>query len=114
MVTPPLQAPHATPVRKPIVLKKIVAHAVKVGLREGLWVGSRTGGWLCDHLALSPQIPSVHSPRRSPRVSSFSPALLRGVQDILELGGGVVSAHICGGCCLQYFESLPLDICMHC
>lgn len=37
------KAPHATPVRKPIVLKKIVAHAVK--------------------------IPSVHSPRRSPRIA---------------------------------------------
>ncbi|XP_059566143.1 sororin isoform X1 [Myotis daubentonii] len=63
------KAPHATPVRKPIVLKKIVAHAVKVGLSEGLWVGSRMGGWLCDPLALSPQIPSVHSPRRSPRIA---------------------------------------------
>ncbi|XP_036182612.1 sororin isoform X2 [Myotis myotis] len=37
------KASHATPVRKPIVLKKIVAHAVK--------------------------IPSVHSPRRSPRIA---------------------------------------------
>nr|KAF6437204.1 cell division cycle associated 5 [Molossus molossus] len=39
------KAPHATPVRKPIVLKKIVAHAVK--------------------------IPNVHSPRRSPRIAFF-------------------------------------------
>ncbi|XP_054580569.1 sororin [Eptesicus fuscus] len=37
------KAPRATPVRKPIVLKKIVAHTVK--------------------------IPSVHSPRRSPRIA---------------------------------------------
>ncbi|XP_023391530.1 sororin isoform X1 [Pteropus medius] len=45
------KAPLAAPVRKPIVLKKIVAHAVK--------------------LILSPQIPSVHSPRRSPRIAFF-------------------------------------------
>lgn len=30
MVTPLLQAPLAAPVKKPIVLKKIVAHSVKV------------------------------------------------------------------------------------
>nr|XP_023510171.1 sororin isoform X3 [Equus caballus] len=39
------KAPHAAPVRKPIVLKKIVAHAA--------------------------QIPSVNSPRRSPRIAFF-------------------------------------------
>ncbi|XP_005384576.1 PREDICTED: sororin isoform X2 [Chinchilla lanigera] len=39
------KAPPAAPVRKPIVLKKIVAHAVKV--------------------------PAVHSPRRSPRIAFF-------------------------------------------
>ncbi|XP_054426594.1 sororin [Pteronotus mesoamericanus] len=39
------KAPRAAPVRKPIVLKKIVAHAVEV--------------------------PSVHSPRRSPRLAFF-------------------------------------------
>ncbi|XP_016063810.1 PREDICTED: sororin isoform X2 [Miniopterus natalensis] len=39
------KAPHATPARKPIVLKKIVAHTV--------------------------EIPSVYSPRRSPRIAFF-------------------------------------------
>uniref|UniRef100_A0A8D2CVC5 Sororin n=1 Tax=Sciurus vulgaris TaxID=55149 RepID=A0A8D2CVC5_SCIVU len=39
------KAPHAAPVRKPIVLKKIVAHAV--------------------------EIPSTHSPRRSSRIAFF-------------------------------------------
>ncbi|XP_003468263.1 sororin isoform X2 [Cavia porcellus] len=39
------QAPPAAPVKKPIVLKKIVAHAVEV--------------------------PAVHSPRRSPRITFF-------------------------------------------
>ncbi|XP_008072912.1 sororin [Carlito syrichta] len=37
--------PHPTPIRKPIVLKKIVAHAVEV--------------------------PAVHSPRRSPRIAFY-------------------------------------------
>ncbi|XP_006861012.1 PREDICTED: sororin-like [Chrysochloris asiatica] len=39
------KTPHEAPVRKPIVLKKIVAHAV--------------------------EIPAVHSPRRSPRIAFF-------------------------------------------
>lgn len=34
--TPLLQAPQATPVRKPIVLKKIVAHTVEVRTERGV------------------------------------------------------------------------------
>lgn len=88
MVTPPLQEPHATPLRKPIVLKKIVAHAVQVRAESGVVGGEQNGGsWLWDQVVLFPQIPAVDSPRRSPRVSSFSSALLPGIQDILQLGG---------------------------
>uniref|UniRef100_M3YLP8 Sororin-like middle region domain-containing protein n=1 Tax=Mustela putorius furo TaxID=9669 RepID=M3YLP8_MUSPF len=60
------KAPHAAPGRKPIVLKKIVAHSVEVRT-EGSLVGwePKLG------LVFSPQVPPVHTPRRSPRIAFF-------------------------------------------
>ncbi|KAM5187036.1 sororin-like isoform 1-T1 [Callospermophilus lateralis] len=64
--------PHAAPVRKPIVLKKIVAHAVEVRVkRRGCEWGAKTGSWPFDHWCCSPQIPAVQSPRRSSRIAFF-------------------------------------------
>ncbi|XP_029812307.1 sororin isoform X2 [Suricata suricatta] len=67
------KASHAASVRKPIVLKKIVAHSVKVraNRRAVGWEPKWGGGWICDRLLLSPQIPPVHTPRRSPRIAFF-------------------------------------------
>ncbi|KAM8815120.1 sororin-like isoform 1-T1 [Rhynchonycteris naso] len=63
------KAPRAAPIRKPIVLKKIVAHTVKVKAEGGVEGGEQNWGRLCDQFVLSPQIPSDHSPRRSPRIA---------------------------------------------
>nr|XP_058161193.1 sororin isoform X1 [Dasypus novemcinctus] len=66
------KAPHAVPARKPIVLKKIVAHVLEVRAKKGLagW-GAKTQSGLCHQLVLSPQVPAVQSPRRSPRIAFF-------------------------------------------
>ncbi|XP_037697131.1 sororin-like isoform X1 [Choloepus didactylus] len=66
------KASPAAPVRKPIVLKKIVAHSLEVRAEKGVvgW-GAKIGSGLCSELVLSPQIPAVHSPRRSPRIAFF-------------------------------------------
>ncbi|XP_069924815.1 sororin isoform X3 [Oryctolagus cuniculus] len=66
------KAPHVVSARKPIVLKKIVAHAVEVrapGTRRG--EGGGSGGPACDPLVSSLQLPAVQSPRRSPRIAFF-------------------------------------------
>ncbi|XP_045710803.1 sororin isoform X1 [Phyllostomus hastatus] len=65
------KAPDAAPARKPIVLKKIVAHVVEVRPESGAAGAERHRGRLCDRPVLSPQVPSAHSPRRSPRLAFF-------------------------------------------
>ena len=71
MFTALLQAPQEAAVRKPIVLKKIVARTVEVRAERGV-VGGEPGLEVSCVINSSPQIPSVNTPRRSPRVSSFS------------------------------------------
>ncbi|XP_055270929.1 sororin [Moschus berezovskii] len=63
------KAPQEAPVRKPIVLKKIVAHTVEVRAERGVVGGEPGSGVDCVINLLSPQIPSVNSPRRSPRIA---------------------------------------------
>ncbi|ELR57566.1 Sororin [Bos mutus] len=64
------KAPQEAPVRKPIVLKKIVAHTVEVRAERGV-VGGEPGSGVGCVINSSPQIPSINSPRRSPRIASL-------------------------------------------
>ncbi|XP_040112219.1 sororin-like isoform X1 [Oryx dammah] len=66
------KAPQEAPVRKPIVLKKIVAHTVEVRAERGV-VGGEPGSGVGRVInSLSPQITSINSPRRSPRIAFLS------------------------------------------
>nr|XP_020771986.1 sororin isoform X1 [Odocoileus virginianus texanus] len=64
------KAPQEAAVRKPIVLKKIVAHTVEVRAERGV-VGGEPGLEVSCVISSSPQIPSVNTPRRSPRIASL-------------------------------------------
>ncbi|KAM4845940.1 sororin isoform 3-T3 [Thomomys bottae] len=66
------QTPQAAPVRKPIVLKKIVAHAVEVRAKGmGCVWEVKSEYQRLDQLLLSLQIPGSPLVRRSPRIAFF-------------------------------------------